>query len=272
MSAPVISILLPAYNCMQFLSQTIDSLLNQTFADFELLIINDGSTDDTEQVIKSYKDARIRYIKNEVNSGLIYSLNKGIDLAAGKYIARIDADDLALPQRLELQKKWLDDHPLTAVVGCTVQMIDEQNKGLGLWKDDQQTTTFKAIKAMMPWENCLAHPSVMIRTELAIQYKYDGNQQHTEDYDLWLRMLADGLIIEKVPQNLLLYRVHQSSITGSILRKSNPFFKQFNCKRRFLARRIKGGTWGAFESKVLLTTLYDGLMGTGKKIKNSIKG
>lgn len=255
---------------MRFLSQTIDSLLAQTFTDFELLIINDGSTDETEQIIRSYNDHRIQYIKNDVNSGLIYTLNKGIELALGKYIARMDADDIALTERLAVQKQWLDEHPATAVVGCAVQFIDEHNKNTGVWPLDQKTITAGSILSAMVKENCLAHPTVMIRSNILKQFRYNKNQQHTEDYDLWLRLLANGFIIDKVPQNLLLYRVHQSSITGSILRKSNPFYKQFNCKRRFLAGRLKEGKWGAFESSVLLTTLYDGVMGTGKHFKNLV--
>ncbi len=271
MSAPAVSIVLPAYNCVHFINQTIDSLLAQTLSDFELLIINDGSSDDTGQVIQSYSDHRIRYIQNDTNKGLVYTLNKGMRLAQGKYVARMDADDIALPERFELQKKWLDDHPSTAVVGCTIQFIDEQNNITGLWKEDQATTTHKTIMEKMAWENCIAHPTVMMRKAVAIKYPYNSYQQHTEDYDLWLRMLADGLVIEKVPNNLLFYRVHHSSVTGSILRKANPFFKQFHCKRKFLHARIKEGKWGAFESNVLMATIHDGIMGMGKNVKQKLK-
>jgi glycosyltransferase involved in cell wall biosynthesis len=271
MSAPAISIVLPAYNCSWYLAQTIDSLLAQTCANFELLIINDGSSDDTEEIIQSYADPRIQYIKNETNKGLIYTLNRGIGLAQGSYIARMDADDIALPQRLELQKKWLDEHPDTAIVSCTIRFIDEHNNDLGIWKEDQQTTSFSSLKKMMPWQNCLAHPTVMMRKETALRYPYHFSQLHSEDYDLWLRMLADGVIIEKVPRDLLLYRTHSASITGSILRKSNPFFKQYHCKKRFLLGRIKQGKWGAFENSVLAAAIYDGIMGMGKHIKNNCR-
>ncbi len=271
MSAPAISIILPAYNCSQYLAQAIDSLLAQTFADFELLIINDGSVDDTGKIILSYTDSRIQSIKNDLNKGLIYTLNRGIGLSKGKYIARMDADDVALPQRLELQKKWLDEHPDTAVVSCTIRFIDEHNNDLGFWNEDQQTTGFSSLKKLMPWQNCMAHPTVMMRKEIALRYPYRFSQLHSEDYDLWLRMLADGLIIEKIPQELLLYRTHPTSITGSILRKSNPFFKQYHCKKRFLFSRMQQGRWGAFESRVLAATVYDGAMGIGKQIKTSFK-
>src|SRR4051812_24164992 len=103
MSSPAITILLPVYNCREYLHEAIISLLSQTFTDFELLILNDGSTDDTEKVIQSFSDNRVVYIKNESNKGLIYTLNKGVTLAKGKYIARMDADDISLPKRLQKQ-------------------------------------------------------------------------------------------------------------------------------------------------------------------------
>jgi glycosyltransferase involved in cell wall biosynthesis len=269
MSVPAISIVLPAYNCSRFIAQTIDSLLAQRCSDFELLIINDGSTDDSETIIRSYTDKRITYLANDNNGGLVYTLNKGMNLAKAEMIARMDADDIALNERLEMQYNWLIENPKTAVVGSTIQYIDEANTLLGLWNDDQQTKSYTAIRNMMPWRNCIAHPSVMIRKQVALKYPYNMYQQHTEDYDLWLRLLADGLVIEKVPQTLLLYREHSNSVTGNILRKSNPFFKQYHCKKRFLAARKKQGRWGQFESKVLLTTLYDGMMGIGKNIKKN---
>jgi glycosyltransferase involved in cell wall biosynthesis len=111
MNAPEISIVLPAYNCEAFLTEAIESILNQTLKDFELIIINDGSTDKTEDVVKSFSDARIIYLKNETNSGLVYTLNKGIDIAKGKYIARMDGDDISLPTRLAKQKAILDENP-----------------------------------------------------------------------------------------------------------------------------------------------------------------
>lgn len=271
MSAPAISIVLPAYNCSRYIASTIESLLNQTFGDFELVIINDGSKDDTEAIVRSFTDKRIVYKANSNNCGLVYTLNKGVEVASAGMIARMDADDLAHEQRLEKQYQWLTDHPKTAVVGCTIALIDGEGSSQGTWPLDQRTTTGKAIRKVMPWENCLAHPSVMMRKEVATKYRYNPRQLQTEDYDIWLRMLADGLIIEKVPENLLHYRVHTTSITGSILRKQNPFFKQFHCKRRFLAQQINNKNWGPFEQTVLYTTAYDGAMGVGKSIKQMLK-
>lgn len=255
---------------MQFISQTVESLLKQTFTDFELLIINDGSTDKTEEVIQSYTDARIRYIKNEVNSGLIYSLNKGIELAQGKYIARIDADDICEPHRLQRQYDWLEQRPGTAVVGSLISFMDNDGKIYGYWALDKKTVVASSIRNTMPKENCLAHPSVMMRTQIAKDYKYASYQQHTEDYDLWLRLLSDGHIIEKVPEVLLRYRVHALSITKTKLQNKNPFFKQFHCKRKFLHYRIKQRKVGWFEIKVCYYMLHNLVVGLAKEVKKKV--
>lgn len=271
MSLPVVSILLPVYNSSKYLRAAMDSLLHQTFKDFELLVINDGSTDNSEEIIHSYSDSRIAYSRNEGNKGLIFTLNKGIALAKGRYIARMDADDICVEDRLQKQVNWLEKNLSTAVVGCHITFINTAGIATGEWKDDIETFTHSAIRQKMAWENCMAHPTVMMRSEIARQYRYHRNQKNTEDYDLWLRLLADGQLIEKVHEKLLLYRVHDNSITGSILRKSNPFFKQFHCKRRFLWNRITNLRWGLFETKVLFTAMHNCLMGIGKNIKAIIK-
>lgn len=272
MSLPAVSILLPVYNAEKYLKAAMDSLLSQAFTDFELIIVNDGSTDGSEEIALSYSDKRIVYLKNESNKGLIYTLNRGIESAKGRYVARMDADDICLPTRLQKQVEWLEMNPETSVVGCHVSFIDDKGFVTGEWEEDLKTATSEDIKRKMVWENCIAHPAVMTRSQILKRYRYRQDQKNTEDYDLWLRMLADGLKMEKVPEKLLLYRAHDASITGSILRKSNPFFKQLHCKRRFLLNRIKKLKWGRFETQVLVSTIYDGLMGIGKNVKASIKG
>lgn len=268
---PLVSILLPAYNCEKYLQQTIDSLLMQTCTDFELLIINDGSTDGTAGIIDFNKDPRIKHIKNDGNKGLIFSLNYGIEIAQGQFIARMDADDICQPERLQKQVQWLMEHPNTAVVGCIIQFINEQNNATGEWPLDKATTTADSIRKTMAWENCLAHPSVMMRSSSIKKYRYTTNQKHSEDYDLWLQLLADGLVIEKLPETLLLYRVHAASVTGSIHRKRNPFFTNYHTKRKFLLSRIMKLKWGFFETKVACTQAYDLMMGIAKSIKQLVK-
>ncbi|MFT5919102.1 MAG: glycosyltransferase involved in cell wall biosynthesis, partial [Granulosicoccus sp.] len=114
---PLVTVLLPVYNAEKFLEQAIRSVLDQTFTEFEFLIINDGSTDRSEEIIVSFNDSRIRYIKNETNLKLIKTLNKGIEFASGKYIARMDADDISLPTRFEQQVALLEKQPEIGVCG-----------------------------------------------------------------------------------------------------------------------------------------------------------
>jgi glycosyltransferase involved in cell wall biosynthesis len=265
MPAPDVSILLPVYNSQHFVKKAIDSLLKQTFTDFELLAINDGSTDGSEKVIQSFKDNRIIYLKNKTSKGLIFTLNKGVKFANGKYIARMDGDDISLPDRLQKQVNWLERFPATDLVACQVRFIDENDNVSGHWKEDLETVTYREIQRKMVWENCIAHSSVMIRSGIVKEYLFSEKQQYTEDYDLWLRLLADGIRIEKIPEELLLYRVHPLNGTRSI--NSKPFLKAFNCKRKFLSRRLLDGEWGLFESKVAYTTLYDATMALYKEIK-----
>lgn len=266
MTDPLISVLLPVYNSAPFLGDTLRAILNQTEGNFELLVLNDGSTDDTEAVIHSFSDSRIRYFRHP-NTGLIGTLNRGLQEARGKYIARIDGDDICLPERFAKQAAWLDAHPETAVAGCFVTFIDEQGKETGIWEDDRACHTAQQIKDMLPQKNVIAHPGIMARAEVLKEYKYNGQQQHIEDYDLWLRLLSDGKIIEKVPEALLLYRVHSASITAQNIKKKNIFYKQAKCKWRFLQSRNR---WNAFDRKVFRGMLRDLFTGTGKWFKQKI--
>ncbi len=269
MNQPAISIILPAYNAAKYIEQTISSLLNQTFTDFELLVIDDGSTDNTVSVIKKFTDSRIILIQNEHNLGLVKTLNKATMLCKGNYIARMDADDIALPQRLQLQKEFLDAHTNIAATAGWVNFIDENNKPAGAWDLDRQTNTAVQIKKVLVKENCIAHPSVMIRAAVLQQYLYSEKQLHIEDYDLWLRLTADSLVIEKIQQPVLDYRVHTESVTGSKLKQSNFFIKHFNCKRRFIAGNLKRFKINGFIVQVFFSMIKDLLMGFGKAIKNT---
>jgi glycosyltransferase involved in cell wall biosynthesis len=268
---PLVSILLPAYNCEKYIRKTIDSLLNQTYANFELLIINDGSTDGTSVIINAYNDTRIQHLHNDGNKGLIYTLNRGLEFAKGKYIARIDADDVCLLTRLGKQVDWLEKNPKTAIVATQIIFINELDESTGNWPLDMQSITAAQIKKAMLWQSCIAHPSVLMRSEIIKQYRYSTYQKHSEDYDLWLQILSDGNVIEKVPEQLLKYRVHTASVTASIHRKKNPFFTNYNTKRKFLLHRIQQFKFGLFELKLVFTTIHDLLMGIGKVIKQLLK-
>lgn len=268
---PLVSIILPAYNCEKYISEAVTSILTQVYDNFELIVINDGSSDRTAEILGTITDQRLRVINNPGNQGLIYSLNKGIAESKGEYIARMDADDIATNDRIEKQVHWLLHHPDTSAVGCFIRRIDESGAELPDWKLDRQTYTSTSIKEAMPKENCLAHPTVMVRAAVLRHFGYNAKQKNIEDYDLWLRMLADDLVIEKIPQPLLYYRDHGSSVTNTYLKNKNPFFKNYQCKRRFLAGQVRSGKWGSFESKVALMMLRDRLMAMGKSVKRRLQ-
>ena len=268
MNAPSISVILPAFNCEKFIGDAIQSVLQQTFTDFELIIINDGSTDKTEFAILAFADPRIVYLKNPGNKGLIYSLNRAIELTQGKYIARMDADDICVPERLAKQKDYLDHHQEIAMVASFVSFIDEKGNDKGVWQLDRETISPVKIKNKMPFENCIAHPSVMIRSEILKGLAYKQYQENIEDYDLWLRMFNRGYGIGKINEPLLVYRVHSDSVTSLQLKKKNPFFLHLAMKRRFLAKELFSGRINGFTLRVLGSMIIDLIMGTGKALKN----
>jgi glycosyltransferase involved in cell wall biosynthesis len=268
---PLVSIILPAYNCEKYISESVSSILQQVYDKFELIIINDGSTDNTSSILASITDQRMRVLSNDGNKGLIYSLNRAIDESKGEYIARMDADDIAINDRIEKQVHWLLHHPDTAAVGSFINIIDENGKEKHAWKLDRDTSSSDEIRKIMPKENCLAHPTIMIRADILKRYKYTESQKNIEDYDLWLRMLSDGLVIEKIPQPLLLYREHTTSVTSKFLRNKNPFLKNYYCKKRFLYQRRKEHKWSRFESSVTKMMIRDRIMAFGKSVKQLLK-
>lgn len=268
MNAPAVSVILPAFNCEKYIGKAIQSLLSQSFQDFELIVINDGSTDNTESVILEFTDPRIIYQKNLTNQGLIFTLNKAIDLARGKFIARMDADDICIPQRLEKQFLFLEEHNHIALVGCTVILIDEKDDNIGLWHLDQQTVNSKKIKYRMPFENCIAHPSIMIRSSILMKIKYDPAQKNIEDYNLWLKLLNRGFVIDKIKEPLLLYRIHENSVTGLHLKKRNVFFKHAKMKIRCLWKEFISGHISFYMITIKIGLLTDLVRGMAKSIKS----
>jgi len=228
---PIVSVILPVYNAGTYLSIAINSILKQTFTDFELLIINDCSTDNSLSIISSFTDERIRVINNKKNFGLIDTLNIGIDSARGKYIARMDQDDYSLPERFAKQVTYLENNLKVAVLATRIAFINSEGEITGDWSDDTKYTQEKSIRHAMAFSNCIAHPTVMVRAEVYKKYKYKIYQKSSEDWDLWLRLLADGLVIHKLDEVLLHYRIHpQSIMTGE---KNNVTLQQRLIKTKY---------------------------------------
>ncbi|MDR3593876.1 glycosyltransferase [Clostridium sp.] len=212
MNKPMVTVLMSVYNGEKFLEEAIESILNQTFSDFEFLIINDGSTDNSVKIIESFEDSRIRLINNEKNLKLIASLNKGVSLAKGKYIARMDCDDISMPDRLEKEVKFLESNQEYGLVGTWYTVID----GEGVEKYNRSYPSNNELIKLFLSLNCpLAHGSIMGKTELFKQNAY-GSKEHyaVEDYELWVRM-AKTTKIHNIPEYLFKYRIYGESFSDS---------------------------------------------------------
>ncbi len=250
--SPKVTVLMPVYNGEKYLHEAIKSILNQTFKDFEFIIINDGSTDGSEQIIKSIKDERIKYYKNSTNLGLTKSLNGGIMMAKGKYIARMDADDISFSARLEKQFKCMEENPDCGVLAAQAYLLNKDSKVMGLYETGRKAISGKQIKTALAKYNCVIHSSVMIKTALAKQYLYDELHYFSQDYDLWLRMCSDNIGFLKLDENLIKFRVHGNSTTDKV---KNYKQRNFKTKLLFLKNKIKARNFNFFDFKVLIFIL-----------------
>jgi len=211
--APQISVIMPIYNGERFLGKAIESILNQAFTDFELIAVDDGSTDRSLEILQAFaeRDSRVRLHRMPVNGGAVAARNAGTQLSRGKFIAIMDADDVSLPNRLDRQRLHLEQNPDVGVVGTYVQLIDGDDKPGAI-------KTFPSTPALMGWSmlffNCLAHPSVMIRREilLAVEGYAAKCKGGTEDYDLFVRVSRLARLAT-IPEVLVLYRQWGGNMT-----------------------------------------------------------
>jgi glycosyltransferase involved in cell wall biosynthesis len=225
---PLVSVVMPVYNGGLFLQESIDSILAQKYRHFEFIIVNDGSTDHTESIILSNYDDRIRYFRNETNKGLIYSLNYAIDRANGEYIARIDADDVAITDRIENQIAFLLNNTDYGICGTNFIQIDRNGKliskvSLPLSDEDAQTLLF--------FGNVFCHSSMMIRANLIRLYQYRDEYLVCEDYDLWSR-IAKQTKVANLPGFSTLYRMHGNNFSVKERQTMNKVISKIN--ERFL--------------------------------------
>ncbi len=211
MTMPRVSVVMSVYNGERYLGKAIESILAQTFRDFEFIIVDDGSTDGTPALLNNYDDARIILVRNEQNIGLTRSLNKGIRIAQGDYLARQDADDVALPERLAAQVSFLDEHPGIGVVGTWVMCIDESGQPIKLIRAPASPTLIGWLLLFGP---CLIHPSVMLRRScLEGDAVYRPEIPYAQDYDLWVRLSAKTQLAN-LPEILQQMRVHTQRISA----------------------------------------------------------
>lgn len=191
MGSPRVTVLLPAFNAERFVSQAVRSILDQTFTDFELIVLDDGSRDSTGEIVGAFDDPRMRVVREERNRGLVATLNRGLDLAQGELVARQDADDRSLDRRLARQVAALDRDPELVLLGSACRVVDVQGR-------ERRRHTPPVLDTEIRWHmlfhNAFAHSSVMFRrtTRDGFRPRYDPRHLHAEDYDLWARLLRHG--------------------------------------------------------------------------------
>jgi glycosyltransferase involved in cell wall biosynthesis len=222
MSAPpTVSVLLPIFNCRRYLDEAISSILRQTFTDFELIAVDDGSTDGSGEILKRYaaQDARVKIISRP-NTGIAVALNDAIAAASGEFLARMDGDDISLPQRLETQLRFLREHSDIVLLGSRVRLIDPF--GVALYESSHKLTHQEIEREMLDgigW--AVVHPAAMMRaTAVRAAGGYRSDRVPTEDLDLFLRMSEIGKLAN-LPDILLEYRQHHASANHTRVEEQN---------------------------------------------------
>ena len=216
MTTPEVSIVMPAYNAAATIDAAVCSILDQTWHNFEFIIVDDGSSDETPSKLERYEklDSRVRVYRQE-KEGMIAALNSGCRLSRGDYIARMDADDISLPRRIERQLEFLEEHPEIGIVGTWASRMDENGSIIGEWCPSPNPRVLK-------WEHffgvCVIHPTVLMRREILEKLDfYKADAVHAEDRDLWLRA-STITEFSNVPEILFKYRVWRKS-TSKLLRR-----------------------------------------------------
>lgn len=207
---PLISVLMLAYNVERFIGTSIQSILDQSFEDFELIIYNDGSTDGTSSVIRQYSDPRIRFYDHVQNKGLTYARQATLAAAQGKYVAILDSDDISMADRLEKQFRFLEKHPNVAICGGNALLINEAGEANGTLLHGSYDT--EELKVRFFFNNIFVNSSVMYRRLLALEVGGYRERAPAEDYDLFVR-LADKHDIYTFNEPLVYYRIHAENVS-----------------------------------------------------------
>jgi glycosyltransferase involved in cell wall biosynthesis len=209
--APKVSVLMSVYNGGSFLKAAIESILNQSYQDYEFLIVDDASTDGSLDIIRSFEDDRIVVIENSQNCGLIYSLNIGLKIAKGTYIARQDADDISYPERLAKVVEYLDANADVGLVGTSIRLIDSSGSKITNWSNPKSAY---ANIWLLFFNTCVFHPTSIFDRALALSVGgYSSEYKYAEDYKLWSD-IAKSKAINNLDQILLDYRVHNDAVSS----------------------------------------------------------
>ena len=227
MKQPLITVLIPAYNAGKYIEESIQSILNQSYSNLEIIVIDDGSTDSTYSILKDIQDKRIRLYRNSKNCGVAYTLNRGLGLARGKYIARHDADDLSVHDRIAAQAQYLDNHPIAQVVSSDYIEFDASNQS---YKSMQ-------VPELLTFISCpVHHPGTMYRRDFILKNRcfYEGE---AEDFFFWNQIYkANGYrkgTFHNFNQAMFYYRIHNKQLTSKksevfLIEKNKAFANHFN--------------------------------------------
>jgi glycosyltransferase involved in cell wall biosynthesis len=226
MQKPRITVLMPVFNGSKYLRPAIESILEQSFTDFEFLIIDDGSTDNSLEICRTYSDARMRIVENGKNLGLIDTLNKGLSIARGKYIARMDCDDISAPRRLEKQFLFMEENPELGGCGTWFERIGNGKHTIHRFPKGNDD-----IKFCLVFDNAFLHSSMLLRTAFLEEYglRYDRGYTHAEDYEFWVRCISHARFVN-LPEALVQYRYHEGNVSH-----------KFSSEQRESADRVRVG-------------------------------
>ena len=220
METPLVSVFIPVYNAEKYIAESLESILNQTYQNLEIILVDDGSTDRSVEIIESYQDERIKLIRNEKNMGIPFTRNVGLENASGKYMAIMDSDDISLPERIEKQVKYLENHPEIDVVGSYYYKFSGE-------KTREIRLTYihpDEIDIVLLFYSPISNPSSMVRLETVRKHrlKYNLNYFVAQDYGFWVEISKVGGKIAVIPEFLLKYRTGHENITKNrIKRKLN---------------------------------------------------
>lgn len=257
----VVSVLMPVYNASGYLAEAIESVVSQTFTDWEFIIVDDGSTDGSDTIIKKYakEDKKIKYYRNEQNLGVIKTLNRGISLCSGKYIARMDADDICVSERLEMQYNFLEKNTGVALCGTYAMIINEEGRPTGKIINLQSDEYLQISLLFTP---SFVHPSIMVKAEVLKANLYSDAYKHAEDYELWCR-IARNHQVANIPCFLLKYRWHTQNV--SVVNN----FTQEDTKRKIIRGELQRLALNPDKEELKLHTIsyrqYDAKNKSGKE-------
>ena len=209
--SPRVSVIMPLYNAANFVKEAVDSILNQTFQDFELIVLDDASTDESATILDTYADHRIVRYTSKQNIGLANILNIAVEMARGEYIARMDSDDISMPTRLQAEVDYLDSHPKIDLVSCGMQQFGLADRTMS-YKESFWLVCYNAF-----FFSPILHASSMWRKKSFEDkgLRYRQERVPSEDYDLWVRALGKGLKLINIPEVLYKYRIHGNQNTAN---------------------------------------------------------